>query len=108
MMNNVDFTTILYGQAGLAVIVAFVVGLVKKQWPKAPKWAYMLTAAIGSAVAAAVAFIVYTIAWDWLLWVGLAGATLGFQLLQQNEAWPQIKKLILSLLEFLSDRNKKE
>lgn len=104
MINTAtDFTTILYGQAGLAVIVAFIVGAVKKQWPNAHKWIYMTVAAVGSAVAAAAAFVVYTIQWSWLLWLGLAGATLGFQLLQQNEAWPQLKKFILWLLELIED-----
>ena len=105
---EIDFTTILFGQMGIAVIVAAIVGWVKKQWPDVKKMVYMIVAIIGSLGAGAVAFIVYGIQWDWLLWLGMAVATLGFQLLEQNEAWPKVKSLILTILEYLSHRKRKE
>lgn len=107
-MEGIDFTTILFGQAGIAVILAVIVGWVKKQWPDAKKMIYMIIAIIGSLGAGAIAFVVYSIAWDWLLWIGLAGATLGFQLLEQNEAWPKVKEVLLLVLEALRTRKKKE
>ncbi len=100
---GIDFSVILYSQVGLATVLAFIVGFIKKQWPKAPKWVYMLSASVGSAIAASAAFLVYSLQWDWLMWLGLTGATLGFQLLEQNEAWPQIKKFILWLLEQIEE-----
>jgi len=102
----IDFTTILFGQAGIAVIVAVIVGWIKKQWPDAKKMVYMIVAIIGSLGAGAVAFLVYSLPWDWLLWIGLSGATLGFQLLEQNEAWPKIKEVFILILEAISQRNK--
>jgi len=104
---EIDFTTILFGQAGIAVIVAAIVGWVKKQWPDVKKMVYMIVAIIGSLGAGAVAFVVYGIHWDWLLWIGLSGATLGFQLLEQNEAWPKVKSLIITILEYLNQRKRK-
>lgn len=106
-MESIDFTTILFGQMGIAVIVAVIVGWVKKQWPDVKKMVYMIIAIIASLGAGAVAFVVYSIAWDWLLWIGLASATLGFQLLGQNEAWPKVKDLIIMVLEALSKRKRK-
>lgn len=105
---EIDFTTILFGQMGIALIVAAIVGWVKKQWPNAKKVLYMVIAIIGSLGAGAIAFVVYSIAWDWLLWLGMAVATLGFQLLEQNEAWPQVKSLLLTILDAISHRKKKE
>jgi hypothetical protein len=72
------------------------------------KMVYMIVAIIGSLGAGAIAFAVYGIQWDWLLWIGLSGATLGFQLLEQNEAWPKVKSLIITILEYLNQRKRKE
>jgi hypothetical protein len=95
---DIDFTTILFGQSGIAAIVALVVGGLKKAWPKANKTIYMVSAIVLSIIGGAVAFPVFSITWNWLLWGGMSGAVLAFQLLEQNELWPKIKSVIMIIL----------
>ena len=97
-MNGLDFEVIIFGQAGLAIIVSFIVGWIKMTWSDAKKWLYMVSAIALSLIAGAVAFPVYSIDWSWLLWLGMSAMTLGFQLLEQNELWPKIKEVGMSLL----------
>ena len=101
-----DLQNILFGQAGIAVIVAGVVGWVKMTWKQASKALYMGVAIVGSLGAGAIAFPIYSLDWNWLMWLGLSAMTLGFQLLEQNEAWPKIKEFGLWILEFFFNKKK--
>ena len=93
-----DWNTLIFGQAGIALIVAGAMEVVKKQWPDVHKNIYFIIAGILSLGFGAGSLVFWGMALAFDTWIALSLAVFVFQLFENNEAWPKIKQVLLWIL----------